>query len=187
MLDQAEIMIKEKKVSNVQAKTLDVHKIPFADASFDLVTSRIAPHHFHDIQTATKEMARVVKPGGYIFIEDTISPEDKEAAEFFNHIERLRDPSHVQTQSISGWKELLESNEGTVLKVEKKSKSWPLIWWLNRMSTPAENRKEILELLNDNWVKYKSHLDIVKNEQETDAEKQWTILPFNGYFLAKKN
>jgi ubiquinone/menaquinone biosynthesis C-methylase UbiE len=186
MLDQAELMIKERKVSNVQAKTLDVHEIPFPDASFDLVTSRIAPHHFHDIQTATKEMARIVKPGGHIFIQDTISPEDKDAAEFFNQIERLRDPSHVQTQSITGWKDLLEKNESTVLKIEKKTKEWNLKWWLDRMSTPEENRKEILKLLNDSWEKHRSHLEIVKEERKADEEKQWTILPHNGYFLAQK-
>ncbi len=33
--------------------------LPFADGSFDVVVSRVAPHHFGDIRRAVGEMARV--------------------------------------------------------------------------------------------------------------------------------
>ena len=33
--------------------------LPFEDGSFDVVTCRIAPHHFQDIRKAVGEMARV--------------------------------------------------------------------------------------------------------------------------------
>ena len=33
--------------------------LPFADGSFDVVVSRIAPHHFEDIGRAVGELARV--------------------------------------------------------------------------------------------------------------------------------
>ena len=36
--------------------------LPFADGSFDVVVTRIAPHHFADIGKAVGEMARVVEP-----------------------------------------------------------------------------------------------------------------------------
>ena len=44
--------------------------LPFADGSFDVVVSRIAPHHFDDIGAAVAEMARV--SNGLVVIEDTL-------------------------------------------------------------------------------------------------------------------
>ena len=36
--------------------------LPFADGSFDVVVSRIAPHHFDDIGRAVGEMGRIAEP-----------------------------------------------------------------------------------------------------------------------------
>ena len=66
--------------------------LPFADGSFDVVVSRIAPHHFADIGRAVGEMGRIA--ARTIVIEDTqYSSEEVEAAE------KLRDPTHVRSYS----------------------------------------------------------------------------------------
>ncbi len=44
--------------------------LPFADGSFDVVVSRIAPHHFERIDAAVAEMARVSSSG--VVVEDTL-------------------------------------------------------------------------------------------------------------------
>ena len=36
-------------------------ELPFADGSFDVVTCRIAAHHFQDIRAAVAEMARIAQ------------------------------------------------------------------------------------------------------------------------------
>src|SRR5690606_39820909 len=58
--------------------------LPFADGSFDLVTCRIAPHHFADVQRAVHEVARVLRPGGLFLLIDSVAPEDPELDEFLN-------------------------------------------------------------------------------------------------------
>ena len=63
--------------------------LPFADGSFDVVVSRIAPHHFTDIRAAVQEMARV--SNRLVVIEDTLF-----SSERHEEAERLRDPSHVR-------------------------------------------------------------------------------------------
>ncbi|HEY2940622.1 MAG TPA: class I SAM-dependent methyltransferase, partial [Gaiellaceae bacterium] len=64
-------------------------ELPFADGSFDVVVSRIAPHHFADVRGAVAEMERV--SNRLVVIEDTLySSEQHEEAE------RLRDPTHVR-------------------------------------------------------------------------------------------
>jgi SAM-dependent methyltransferase len=44
----------------------DAHRLPFADASFDVVTCQTVLIHVNDPVAALREMARVVKPGGAV-------------------------------------------------------------------------------------------------------------------------
>src|SRR5204862_6296440 len=41
--------------------TASAEDLPFADASFDAVACRLAGHHFSDVETAMREMARVAR------------------------------------------------------------------------------------------------------------------------------
>ena len=47
------------------------------------------------------EMARVLRPGGRLVIGEFCLPEDPDQAARFNHLERLRNPSHVEAFSES--------------------------------------------------------------------------------------
>src|SRR5262249_22324069 len=64
--------------------------VPFADSSFDVTVTRIAPHHFTDIQAAVRELGRVARKA--VVVEDTLYFD--EAVE---EAERLRDPTHVRS------------------------------------------------------------------------------------------
>lgn len=81
----------------------DVHALPFADGSLDLVTCRIAPHHFHDVPGCVREAARVLQPGGRLVIEDSLAPDDPEVAAFLEDLEQRRDPTHVHSLSRAEW------------------------------------------------------------------------------------
>jgi ubiquinone/menaquinone biosynthesis C-methylase UbiE len=66
MLEAARDFIREKGAANVRFLASDVESLPFRDASFGVVTCRLAAHHFPAILPAMKEMARVLRPGGSI-------------------------------------------------------------------------------------------------------------------------
>jgi ubiquinone/menaquinone biosynthesis C-methylase UbiE len=53
-------------LENVEYLQADVHALPFADASFDRVTSRLGIMFFGDLPKALREMHRVLKPGGQV-------------------------------------------------------------------------------------------------------------------------
>lgn len=48
----------------------DADRLPFADASFDVVNVRGALHHVNPVDTALKEMRRVLRPGGLVIISE---------------------------------------------------------------------------------------------------------------------
>src|SRR5213076_2906435 len=57
---------------NVVARAED---LPFADGSFDVVTCRIAAHHFQDVRQAVGEMARVTQQ--LVVIEDNVFVDER--------------------------------------------------------------------------------------------------------------
>ena len=93
--------------------------LPFADGAFDVVVTRIAPHHFDDIAAAVAELARV--SGDLVIVEDTLYvSEQVEAAE------KLRDPTHVRSYSEQEWRSFLEAAGLEVEAVEQLREAPPV-------------------------------------------------------------
>ena len=63
MLVESAKLAAAKGYANMTTAQADAERLPFPDATFDLVTSRIAPHHFPDIPAFLRESRRVLKPG----------------------------------------------------------------------------------------------------------------------------
>lgn len=96
MLEQAKGLAASRSLTNVSFKTGDVNCLPFDSASFSIVTSRYAFHHFVEPVRVLREMARVCRSGGRVAVMDTIASDDPSKAEMFNRMEKLRDPSHAE-------------------------------------------------------------------------------------------
>jgi ubiquinone/menaquinone biosynthesis C-methylase UbiE len=103
MLAAAERFIEDRGVKNVTFREADAMALPFGDGEFDLVTCRIAPHHFPDAAQFVREAARVLRPGGVVAMVDNVVPDDLGAARHINAIEKLRDPSHNWAYTAADW------------------------------------------------------------------------------------
>jgi len=57
-------------LTGFSAEVLDVLRLPFPDASFDVVTCRDAISHIRDPRAALKEMYRVTREGGRLWLQD---------------------------------------------------------------------------------------------------------------------
>ncbi|MGO4693006.1 class I SAM-dependent methyltransferase [Paenibacillus sp. 2TAB26] len=116
MLEKAAEFIHGNGHSNVDFVQGDAELLPFADASFDLVACRIAAHHFPNVPAFASEAFRVIKPGGKLLLIDNVAPENDKFDEFYNQVEKKRDPSHVRAWKKSEWINLLE-NSGFRLEI----------------------------------------------------------------------
>jgi SAM-dependent methyltransferase len=116
--------------------------LPFADGSFDVVVSRIAPHHFEDVGAAVAEMARV--SNRLVVVEDTLFSSDRH-----EEAERLRDPTHVRNYSEDEWRSFFEEAGLEVELIEAFEKTHELEPWLARTDCAGEEAERVKELLAD--------------------------------------
>jgi SAM-dependent methyltransferase len=116
--------------------------IPFEDGSFDVVVTRIAPHHFEDVRAAVAEMERV--SNRLIVIEDTLFSSDRH-----EQAEKLRDPTHVRNYTEDEWRTFLTEAGLEVEQVECFEKTHPLEEWLARTGCEGAEAERVRELLAD--------------------------------------
>ena len=75
----------------------DATRLPFRQATFDLVVCRNVLHHSMAPDRITAEAARVLRSGGRLVIEDMRAPDDAQRREYHETIEHLRDEVHART------------------------------------------------------------------------------------------
>jgi SAM-dependent methyltransferase len=150
MLRQFERLAKEHgvKVETVHAYA---ESVPLPSDSFEVVVSRLAPHHFPDVAKAIGEMARLTKSGGGVAVIDLEGDENPALDELNHKIEVLHDPSHVRSHTAARWRDFFEGNGLTVEVLESKQTELlgglTLQRWCEIGNTPPEAQSEIRALL----------------------------------------
>ena len=146
MLSVAEGLTRERKITNITFELADVAALPFPAASFDLVVSRYAAHHFAAPERALPEAARVLAPGGALLLVDTVAPEDPALDTFFNTIELLRDDSHVRNWRGSEWVRMFQGAGFEATIRERFAIALDGAAWVARMQTPPSRVAMLREL-----------------------------------------
>jgi SAM-dependent methyltransferase len=129
-------MARDRGLTNITFQRGDVERLPFPDASFDIVTSRYSAHHYPHPAVALREFARVLKAGGTFLLADVVAPDEPAQDTFLNAIELLRDPSHIRDHTVEQWLRILASADFAAEALG----NWPLRLefesWVARMNTP---------------------------------------------------
>ena len=136
MLAETRSLAGQRGITNLGYTLAAAEDLPFADGSLDLLTCRIAAHHFLDLGKAVAEWRRVLAPGAVLIMADTTSPEDASTALWMNDVEERRDPSHVHNLSPSEWLAFLDANGFQATDSTLTSVPHDFDDWVRRSGTP---------------------------------------------------
>lgn len=101
MLERGRALAAEQGLRNVSFQQGDALPLPYADATFSIVVSRFAFHHFPDPAAVLAEMRRVCRSGdGRVLVADLMASPDPVKAAAFHRMEMLRDPSHARALGL---------------------------------------------------------------------------------------
>ena len=118
--------------ANVVFEAAPAEALPFGNEAFDLVTCRIAAHHFADPERFVGEAARVLRPGGLLLLVDNVAPDDPELDRLMNATEQRRDSSHLRAYRVGEWTAMVTA---AGLEPDLQSRWWtvkPYQEWMDR-------------------------------------------------------
>jgi SAM-dependent methyltransferase len=139
MVRAASRFITSEGGANVRFAVADGHTLPFRDGSFDLVTCRIAPHHFARADRFAAEVGRVLRRGGRLVLIDSIGDDDPHLDGLLDELERRRDPTHVRSHTLATWEKMLVDAELVLDHVEtfRRTHDWD-DWTARSRMAPAD-------------------------------------------------
>ena len=191
MLAEAAKLAQSKGLANLETARADAEALPFADGQFDLVTCRIAPHHFPDIAAFVDGVWRVLKAGGTLALVDNIAPdalstpgfsvaELREAALIYNAFEKVRDPSHARCLGMAEWTQVLSDRGFVMVHTERLPKDMEFQPWAERMGSDAATMERLRSMLVDGPSALKAFL-----KPRHEQEKLWFTLD-EAILIARK-
>ncbi len=160
MLAETAKLATSRGLTNVETAKAEASKLPFEDASFELVTCRLAAHHFSDPAAFVAESYRVLRPGGVFALVDNVSPDASmlplatpaelaNAARIFNTYEKTRDPSHARALSVSEWHGLMNKSGFAIASTELLDQDIAFGPWTQRMRCTPETVQVLTSMLQN--------------------------------------
>jgi ubiquinone/menaquinone biosynthesis C-methylase UbiE len=148
MLDRAREAA-EARGLKVSCARHPAERMPYANGTFDLVTCRVAPHHFSAPEQFVAEVARVlIADGHFVLIDGSVHDDEPEAEAWLHSVEKLRDPSHHRFLTPREWTQMCESAGLRVEVCRLTPRKQPdLEWYFETAATPPENRDAVREFI----------------------------------------
>ncbi|HKJ43920.1 MAG TPA: class I SAM-dependent methyltransferase [Sunxiuqinia sp.] len=167
-VDPGEQWLKKARIrfqdDHIEFRCMSGEKLEFDDDTFDVVSISKALHHLENRKQALAEMKRVVRPNGWIIINEVTDGDLNEAQEnqkmlhhFKSFVDRLHGISHRQTFTQEEVVEIVEQNGIRI------AYSYPHL----KMKNP--NFDELF--LNEKYEEMKSLLEELQGRPEYDQKK----------------
>jgi ubiquinone/menaquinone biosynthesis C-methylase UbiE len=167
----------KRGLANIRTAYAKAETLPFEDDSFDLVTCRIAPHHFDSIPAFLRETHRVLVKGGTLALVDNVVPTGS-VGDYINAFERFRDPSHLRSWTMEEWREALAAAGFAIGHEEQIFKSMDFSSW-------SERHDNTMRALLASMLKQTTP-DVAAALEPTDTNGKLGFKLCEGVFIAHK-
>lgn len=136
MLEAVRAQAQAQGLANIRVQQAAAERLPFDDASFDLLVARYTTHHWQDRDAGLREARRVLKRGGVAVFIDVVSPEAALLDSWLQTLELLRDASHVRNYRVSEWIAALAAAGFAVDGLSPRRLPLRFADWVARTRTP---------------------------------------------------
>ena len=143
MLAQGRREAEQQGLTNLVFEQGEAEHLSYTNGAFDLVATRFSLHHFADPREPVQEMVRVCRRGGRVVVIDIVSPDDPAVAARYNHLERLRDPSHLRALTADELPRLMLEAGLEVVRTVPRDVEVHLDRWLDLTRAAPEARQAI--------------------------------------------
>ncbi len=181
MLGVARGLARERGILNMSFADTRAEALPFADATFDLVTCRIAPHHFDDVGKFVAESTRVLRRGGVFGLVENVSPDASmmegdagalsAAANEYNAFEKLRDPSHVRCLTLTEWRGLVACAGLKERHLELLDKAMVFGPWADQQNVGDHAKRQLMSMLHNGSLAFRAFA----RPQESDGDLHFIL------------
>ena len=169
-----------KSARNLLLTAGNVERLPFRDASFDLVTCAYSFAVFRDLPLVLRECARVMKPAGRMGLIDVVAPEDPHKCACLNRLEAMRSDFHTRIPTYSECLQFFRNSGLTVVSSRSRRAPQKMTDWLRLSPVAADacRARELRQALLDSISGDQAGLHPRREGREVHFEYQtaWFLL-----------
>lgn len=165
MLTQTLALARSQGLKNIKTTRAEATSIPIKSGTIDLVSCRLAVHHFSEPGKFWREARRVLKENGSLAIVDSHLPENT-ALDEINWIQKLHDPSHAKCLTRSQIEENYLASGFKLTAIEEGAIRLGFNSWTKRVSLAENVVKEIRERMTTKASR--DTADVLKIEPDVD-------------------
>jgi SAM-dependent methyltransferase len=129
----------------------DGARLPFADESFDLVTSAHAMHHIPEPVPVLREMRRIAKENGRVLVVDLAAPDDPAEAARADEVMTIRDPSHATSLTVGALREAIMDAGLTIIDHRVLDRRGLVSNWMWSGEFPEDRIAAVHDYVQDHW------------------------------------